>query len=67
MGERGYCVRSAKAREGASLVWVKQACLPCQGGKPDSEDAFKDLRNGFEEYDNPEGGRSVVGWLAGFV
>ena len=67
MGEGGYRVRGAEAREGATLVWVKEACLPRQGDQSHSEDAFEDLGNGFEEDDDPEGGRSVVGWFAGFV
>ena len=67
MHEGDYCVRGAKAREGAALVRVEQANLPCQGGEPDRNDAFKDLRNRFEEDDYSERGRGVLGWLAGFV
>ena len=46
---------------------MKQARFPCQRGEPDGKDALEDFRDGFEEDDNTEGGRSVVGWLAGFV
>ena len=67
MGEGGHRIRGAEAREGAALVWVKQARLPCQRGEPDGQDGFKDLRDGFEEDDNAEGSRGVIGRLAGFV
>ena len=64
VSEGGYRVPGAEAREGATLVWVKQARLPCQGGESNGEDAFQDLGDGFEENDDAERGRSVVGRLA---
>ena len=41
--------------------------MPCERGEPDDKDAFKDFRDGFEEDDDPQGGRSVVRWLPGLV
>ena len=67
MSEGDYRVRGAKAGEGATLVWVKQARPPCQGGESNGDDAFEDLGDGFEEDDDTEGSRSVVGRFAGFV
>ena len=67
MSDGGYHVRGAEAGEGATLVWVKQARIPCQGGESNGEDAFEDLGYGFDKDDDTEGGRSVVGRLAGFV
>ena len=67
VSEGGYCIRGTEAREGATLVRVKQACFPCQGGESDGKDAFEDLGDGFKEDDNAKGGRSVVGRFAGFV
>ena len=46
---------------------MKPARFPCQGGESDGEDSFEDLGDGFEEDDDTEGGRRVVGRLAGFV
>ena len=67
MSEGGYGIRGTEAREGAALVWMKQACFPCQGGESDGEDAFEDLGDGFEEDDDTEGSRSVVGGFASRV
>ena len=67
VGECGHRIRGAEAREGAALVWVEQARLSRQSSEPDSEDAFKDFRDGFEENDDPEGGWGVVRRLPGFV
>ena len=41
--------------------------MPRQRGEPDGEDAFEDFWNGFEEDDNPEGGRGVIRRLPGLV
>ena len=67
MGEGGHRVRGAEAREGAALVGVEQACMSCQSGEPDGEDAFEDLRDGFEENNDAERSQGVVGWLARLV
>ena len=67
VGEGGHRIRGAEAGEGAALVRVTQACLSCQGGEPDCENALNDFGDSFEEDNDAEGGRGVVARFAGFV
>jgi len=46
------------------LIWVEEALSSSDGGQSDRHDSFEDFRNGFEEDDDAEGGRGVVGGLA---
>ena len=61
MCEGGHRVPGAEGREEAALVQMEQADLPCQGGEPDCEDAFEDLRNAVEKDDYSEEGWVLVG------
>ena len=67
MGEGGHRVRGTEAREGAAMVWVKQARLSRKGCEPYGEDALKDHRDSLEENDDAEGGWGVIGRFARLV
>ena len=64
-GEAG--VGGAESWQGAELVRVKEASRPCDGRQSDRHYPFEDFRDGFEEDKDAEGGRGVVGGLAGLV
>jgi len=64
-GEAG--VGGAESRQGAALGEMGEPLGSRDGGQPDHPYPSRDFRNGFSEDNDPEGGRGVIGGLAGLV
>ena len=60
MGEGCCGIKGGKAGEGAGLVGVEEGTGPGDEGQAGGRNAFHDFGEGFEEDDDPEGGRLVV-------
>jgi len=60
-------VGGAESREGAAPILVEQALGSGDGGQSDRHNSFKDLRDGFKEDYNPEGGGGVISGLPRLV
>ena len=67
MGEGSSGVERGETGEGAGLVAVEQGAGPGQEGETRGGNAFHNLREGFEEDDDPEGGWRVIRGLAWLV
>jgi len=67
MGEGGCGVEGGEAREGSCLVRMKQAYVAGQEGETSSNDSLQYLGQGFEQDNDPEGGRGIIGGLARLI